>query len=230
MGGIMPQDSNNQLLSSLPKFGQRVTLKWGEAVEYTDLIEQYHQAAAARAEARAAAASRSMEQSRAGQAVAAAPTSNPDVSGGSGGGGGGSWWGLGWLTGGTSPNDGASTTTVEAGAGVVEAHTAADLALPKLQAPGTTSVPLALAPRSPYIPDPTTYHGRPRFHEPQLLIKPPDHDSLTADEQVEEELHRLKLYADISHRFQEALEVLEADVMEYRRTHPPVVPKDSVFK
>lgn len=57
----------------------------------------------------------------------------------------------------------------------------------------------------------------PQYVEAPLRIKPPDHLFLTPQEAVEEEDYRLQLYSDISTRLEQALVVLEAQVMRRRR-------------
>jgi Acyltransferase len=57
----------------------------------------------------------------------------------------------------------------------------------------------------------------PQYVEAPLRIKPPDHLFLTPTEAVEEEDYRLQLYSDIAGRLEQALVVLEAQVMRRRR-------------
>ena len=49
----MPQDANNQLLSTIPRMGQHVTVKIGDPIDVADIVAAYHAAAAERTAARA---------------------------------------------------------------------------------------------------------------------------------------------------------------------------------
>ena len=50
---VMPQDANNQLLSTIPRMGQHVTVKIGDPIDVADIVAAYHAAAAERTAARA---------------------------------------------------------------------------------------------------------------------------------------------------------------------------------
>jgi hypothetical protein len=49
----MPQDSHNQLLSTIPRLGKDVTVQIGDPVDVAHLVARYHEAAAERAARRA---------------------------------------------------------------------------------------------------------------------------------------------------------------------------------
>lgn len=57
----------------------------------------------------------------------------------------------------------------------------------------------------------------PMYLEAPLRIKPPDHEYLTYEEAVEEEVVRLQLYSDIATRIHDSLLGLEREVMRYRK-------------
>ena len=56
------------------------------------------------------------------------------------------------------------------------------------------------------------------LQERPLLIKPPDHSSLSPEERVVEERFRLCLYRDIADRIHAAMVQLEASVRARRRS------------
>jgi hypothetical protein len=142
---IMPQDSENQLVSMVPRLNQIVTVKIGDPVEVSDLVAAYHASAAKRAEQRAR---------------------NRGVSGA------------------TPPHH------------VVHMLSADGSRVDTRVENGVTIA---------------AYVERP------LLIKPPDHATLSPAEAVIEEKFRLQLYADITQRLHAAMCQLERELRQYRK-------------
>jgi hypothetical protein len=141
----MPQDSNNQLVSTVPSVGKKVTVQIGDPVDCAPLVEAYHAAAAARAAARAA---------------------NGGVSG----------------------------------------AVPPDLPVHVLSVDGVT------------MPKRTNYTGVvvPAYLERPLLVKPPDHASLSPEEALVEEKFRLGLYRDITQLLEDAVGALAVQVRKRR--------------
>ena len=63
----------------------------------------------------------------------------------------------------------------------------------------------------------TAFDVATQWSEPPLLIAPPDHAQLTAEEHEVEEQHRCDLYSAIAARCQSEMHKVEVDVREFRR-------------
>jgi hypothetical protein len=70
----------------------------------------------------------------------------------------------------------------------------------------------------------------PSYREKPLMIKPPDHDSLSAEEGVIEEQFRLQVYADITERIHASMVNLEKEVRSHRGRDPVLAALDADMK
>lgn len=146
MDKVMPQDSNNQLLSTMPSVGKKITVQIGDPIDCAPLVRRYHEEAAKRAAARAANGGRC----------------------------------------GATPPD-------------LPVH--------------------ILSHDATMVPKRTTATGVivPAYLERPLLIKPPDHATLSPEEALIEEKFRLALYRDVTYLLQDTVCELETKVRQRRR-------------
>ena len=114
-----------------------------------------------------------------------------------------------------------SSTTVTASTSVSNTSTNVQTTYgpTKQRTPSDELFPLSNEPVIEVIPTRRLKTGTvvPMYLEAPLRIKPPDHEYLTYDEAVEEEVVRLQLYSDIATRIHDSLLILQDEVMTYRK-------------
>jgi hypothetical protein len=142
----MPQDSHNQLISTVPRVGKHITVQVGDPLDASPIIARYHEDAAKRAAARAANGGRS----------------------------------------GATPPD-------------LPVH--------------------VISKDNAMVPARVNYTGVavPAYMERPLMIKPPDHATLSEEEAVIEEKFRLGVYRDVTDLVHAAVCELEGKVRQRRR-------------